>query len=892
MKMKTKLKKMHYYLLLNFFVISSLFLFGNFAFAQEANPDNFAPGVKRVAGTPTSTIGLSEIIIVNQNKNEFKLAFALNGGSGAQPQVKYGVSLIKSDGTKEWAVDSKTYDKIDSITENAVKKVELSYSAPVGLSGTYYIRIEARNLSGFIFANGQTGEIKLDDQSGNIFIDANSCNVIVDGDKNTYSLAQGVDIKLEEKISVKCQISNSLQSDVEAIPSFETHVRNLYGNLMGTDEKGIPLTITKGTKEYTFEIPKGKEPQSYDSILTISTKDGHISNNIVAHYVLKGQSATIQNVVFDKDSYKKGDNATVNFSWTGAADNFIGSRSEWTKMGALDVFFDVIDGQGRMCAQQTQSKLPSAVILQKLSVTMTQDCINPVANFTIKDSTGKILAQQKYAIESKKSTENTAAGVNKNNSKVLLSIIALLVLLAAILLVIFFVRRNISKKDINSLKSILFMLIFGSSFMFAGSSKADVTFSGPASGYPGYESFLARIGNSGSGSSLVSKTSYTPGEEIKVYSFINQIGCANCHWAAIAGHMWATINSSTQDIWNGEWYCALYGNGKTATGFSAPTTPGNYNAVFSVADLQLVPGTPDTYSGTGTMCRDPYSGDLCGWTCDTYGDNCKPGCDGTASRDPDSGQWLCSPAVVPGIPDSYTSIVSTYNIPYTVTAPACAVSSWSPDPANTCSTSTLTQTSNCGTTRSVSGTKCCAGTWSPDVSSVCSGSSFTQSNGCTTQTATGTATGGAYSPDPSTVCSGTSFIQSNSCGVQNATGTKACSCTPSTWTPAVSTVCSGSSFTQSNGCTTQTATGTATGGAYSPDPSTICSGTSFPQTNACFAQTGIGTKVCCTPTTWTPATSSVCAGTNVTQTSNCGSTRTATGTKYCPGADWKEVPVN
>jgi hypothetical protein len=225
---------------------------------------------------------------------------------------------------------------------------------------------------------------------------------------------------------------------------------------------------------------------------------------------------------------------------------------------------------------------------------------------------------------------------------------------------------------------------------------------------------------------------------------------------------------------------------------------------------------------------------------------------------------------------------------------------------------------------------CTVTSWSPDVSSVCSGSSFTQSNGCTTQAATGTATGGAYSPDPSTVCSGTSFIQSNSCGVQTVAGTKDCSCTPTSWTPdsastcststltqtsdcgttrtvsgtkdcsctptawtpLASSVCSGLSFTQSNGCTTQPATGAGTGGPWTPPASDTCIGTLVAQTNTCGAQSMPGTKVCCTPTTWSPATSSVCAGTNVTQTSNCGSTRTATGTKYCPGADWKEVPVN
>jgi hypothetical protein len=46
------------------------------------------------------------------------------------------------------------------------------------------------------------------------------------------------------------------------------------------------------------------------------------------------------------------------------------------------------------------------------------------------------------------------------------------------------------------------------------------------------------------------------------------------------------------------------------------------------------------------------------------------------------------------------------------TPPACTESSWAPDPAATCSTDTVAQTSNCGTTRTVPGTKSCTPTQS------------------------------------------------------------------------------------------------------------------------------------------------------------------------------------
>jgi len=81
------------------------------------------------------------------------------------------------------------------------------------------------------------------------------------------------------------------------------------------------------------------------------------------------------------------------------------------------------------------------------------------------------------------------------------------------------------------------------------------------------------------------------------------------------------------------------------------------------------------------------------------------------------------------------------------------------------------------------GVFCCEdSTWTPATSTVCSGTSFTQTSNCgNTRTATGTKTDGAccedstWTPATSTVCSGTSFTQTSNCGnTRTATGTKNC----------------------------------------------------------------------------------------------------------------------
>ncbi len=102
---------------------------------------------------------------------------------------------------------------------------------------------------------------------------------------------------------------------------------------------------------------------------------------------------------------------------------------------------------------------------------------------------------------------------------------------------------------------------------------------------------------------------------------------------------------------------------------------------------------------------------------------------------------------------------------------------------------------------------CTVTSWTPYVSTVCSGTSFTQTSNCgTTRSATGTMIG-TWSPAPSTVCSGTSYTQTSSCGLtQTNTGTKCCD---TSWSPATSGTCSDTTLTQTSNCSnTRTVSGT------------------------------------------------------------------------------------
>lgn len=165
---------------------------------------------------------------------------------------------------------------------------------------------------------------------------------------------------------------------------------------------------------------------------------------------------------------------------------------------------------------------------------------------------------------------------------------------------------------------------------------------------------------------------------------------------------------------------------------------------------------------------------------------------------------------------------------FTTSNTTCTPTTWTPDPALTCAGTNITQTSNCGTTRTTAGTKNCSCTPSGTVT-------------CSTDCST------ACGQQASTINTCT-----DSCGgpaTKSCPATASC-CTDTTWLPDANLTCTGAKLTQTSNC-----------GA---------------------TRTVDGTKNCCVDTTWSPTnTSNTCSDRMITQTSNCGITREVNGTKTC-----------
>ena len=170
------------------------------------------------------------------------------------------------------------------------------------------------------------------------------------------------------------------------------------------------------------------------------------------------------------------------------------------------------------------------------------------------------------------------------------------------------------------------------------------------------------------------------------------------------------------------------------------------------------------------------------------------------------------------------------NFDFTTSNTTCSETTWTPDPALTCTGTNVTQTSNCGTTRTTPGTKNCSQTCTPNGTVTCN-------------------------PDCSTACGqATTTISTckDSCGnaiAKQCTATASC-CSDTTWLPEANLTCTDAKITQTSNC-----------GA---------------------TRTVDGTKNCCVESTWSPTNvSNTCSDRKLTQTSNCGTTREVSGTKTC-----------
>lgn len=166
------------------------------------------------------------------------------------------------------------------------------------------------------------------------YLDSNSCYLTVSG-PTKYNLVQGVDLDVSEQLTLNCNVSSTSKSAFTLTPNLKTYERSTLGKFI-EEIKLSPISVKGGTSIVKIPIKIPSTPQAYSSIISINIGTDSIGE-VGFHYVVRGESGTVNLVQTDKASYLLGDTAIVKLRWSPRADGFPGSRiGTTTSLGTLN----------------------------------------------------------------------------------------------------------------------------------------------------------------------------------------------------------------------------------------------------------------------------------------------------------------------------------------------------------------------------------------------------------------------------------------------------------------------------------------------------------------------------------------------------------------------------
>lgn len=513
-----------------------------------------------------ATVNIQQPKIVSESGHSLILSFDISNREGIQTGVKYGVQLLSEIEKRQTITDERIYSEVLTLAEQSNVHKEIVYSAPAGLSGDYKVILISRNNEGLLLAIAFVGMVTLPKESG-VSIDSLSCYLQVseENDNPRYALIQGVDIDPNESLLLTCEVSNSTSDAVILTPAFETHYRSMFGEIVSqTEPASQPISLNGGEKKIvTLTLPKATKAQAYDIQITVGS-NSLSSNTIIAHYILRGPSATIQNISLDNNYYRKGATATVTVLWSRAADNFNNSR-KFASPSAESIVVMFSDGSGAVCAAELNSKLATEHNIV-LPISITRNCVDPHLTVLLKDGQGGTLGERSISLVS-------PVGSAFDTTSNFIPIIVVLFILVIIAYIGFYWTRHHkgpdggSASDNSSIQKALLILLAVSAFIPFHSVKAD-TFDVRGESYV---------------TANLDASSYSPGQAVTVTASAVGPECGNSGsgvtlYARLDGYSGWQYVLSVQASSNPD-YSQLTDSGSTT--FTAPSSGGIYYVSFA-----------------------------------------------------------------------------------------------------------------------------------------------------------------------------------------------------------------------------------------------------------------------------------------------------------------------
>jgi hypothetical protein len=407
--------------------------------------------------TLLANINIKNAKIISQDKNKLKISFDIfNNNPWVQTNLKFEISIspfenfenpsFPAQGERNKAEKageiSWLYPEPISLKGNAKENKIVELEFPNYLVGKYVLIVKAFLPNGLFLGGDILDKHPLSLEGNNQFIEIvpSSCQLFTEtqGEENNTSQKEGQ--------TAICEAINHFEEPINATPYFEIYLHSGYGKKIEEflSNRG-EFYFEPGEKQnIALDLPVNFDSQSYTAKVVLKKDEEVISNQVAIDYVLEGLSATIQNVNFDKESYKQGETAKVRLFWSDAPKLF--EERAYIEYLQAELIFK--DGETSQICSQVTKDLDVEKNYEEIPITIEKDCPNPIILASLKNKEGKILFQQESQILEEKGSNFSYSGkiFLKDKSYILIFALIAISVVALIIFLILFIKINKIKK--------------------------------------------------------------------------------------------------------------------------------------------------------------------------------------------------------------------------------------------------------------------------------------------------------------------------------------------------------------------------------------------------------------------------------------------------------------
>jgi len=399
-------------------------------FSLVLSPAVFAEEQKVDESVKVSNIFIDKLNISSQKDNLLDISFVLKNGDGAHAYSKISVELVDFN---QKIVDRYVLPDTFTIEPNSEIPNNISYSAPLGLSGDYSLRLLVGNDSGIPLAANSL-RVSFNRDSNFIELIPNTCFLASSSNnENKVAIDDTLVLEKAENIILSFQIKNNLKENFKLNPAYETHKDNLYGEIIDQKYQKEEIIISPGEeKSISLIMPTVSDSGNY--VTQVSLKQGSkIYNRVLVKYsVGEEESVKIKNISLDKTSYKKGEKMTLAVLF-----NYLSSKDVSLKMN-----ISVLDKKGNVCLPSFTEIFPSTSTFLSFEKELTSDCNDPHVIVKVTNENDELLTQKDMVFESVKKIDKTLI--------IDIVVLALIVILVVAGIIIFFVKPKNKKEELKN----------------------------------------------------------------------------------------------------------------------------------------------------------------------------------------------------------------------------------------------------------------------------------------------------------------------------------------------------------------------------------------------------------------------------------------------------------